>query len=79
MACWLLTMFVSTLFGIIMPTVRWYFCNEVKTDINININTRAFLNSRRQAPWNVTHIAFIGCYTVSAVWVVLAEIAALIE
>lgn len=75
MTCWLLSMFASTLLGIVLPTLRWYLYN----DINTAINARASLNLRRQAPWDVAQIAFIGCSTVSALWVVLAQIAAFLE
>lgn len=75
MVCWLLTIFASTLVGVVLPTLRWYLCNNV----NSELNTRSSLNLRRQAPSEVAQIGLIGCCTVSALWVVLAQIAAWME
>jgi hypothetical protein len=66
--CWLLSMFASTILGIILPTLRWYLCNHLKPP-----------NTEGNAPWDVAQISFLGCVTVSAVWLVLSQIAAVIE
>jgi hypothetical protein len=73
--CWLLSMFASTILGIILPTLRWYLYNGAdKSEAE-----EALEDPMPKAPWDVLQISFVGCCTISAVWVTLAQIAALIE
>ena len=70
-ASWLLTMFYSTLLGVVLPMLRWYVSNYM---------TNTFHSRRRsRSPWNTAQIVSVGLYAVSGIWLALAQIAAAIE
>ncbi len=72
MIIWLVSMFASTLLGVVLPTLRWYLCNGADND-DVTI-------MRSQQPkWDIAQIAFVGTAAVSSVWLTLAQVAALIE
>lgn len=70
-ATWLLTMFSSTLLGVVLPMMRWYVSNYTPNSFH----------SRRRyiSPWNTAQIVSVGLYTISGIWLALAQIAAAIE
>ncbi len=76
MQCWLLAIFASTLIGVVLPLLRWHLCN-VTDD---NVESEHISNARyNNAHWDVAQIVFVGCCTVSAIWMTAAQVAAFIE
>lgn len=78
MQCWLVAMILSTLMGVALPTLRWYLCNGIDSQANSQEEEHV-LNFKPEAPWDIAQISFIGCSAVSVLWIVLAQVAALIE
>jgi hypothetical protein len=68
-AAFLLVMYSSTLLGVVLPMLRWY----------LYVDADNFLHQRKLSPWEFAQVASVGSCTVSALWLVLAQISAAIE
>ena len=69
MQCWLLTMFISTIIGAVLPSLRWYLYGEMHPP------------ERRlqHASWGLAQILFLGSCIINVTWLTIALIAAAIE
>jgi hypothetical protein len=67
--CWLLTMFISTIVGVLLPSLRWYLYGEIHPPERRS----------QHAPWGLAQIVFLGSCVISATWLTIALIAVAIE